>query len=178
MIEVKGPNVFKGYWRMPEKTSEEFTADGYFITGDVATIDAEGRVTIVGRAKDLIISGGFNVYPKEVEDVLDALPCVAESAVVGVPHPDFGEGVIAIVTAKGAVPEEEAIIAAAGRSSWRSSRCRSASSWWRSCRAMPWARCRRPNCAGSTATASPDQGRYFCTSLTRARTLEPKTTGA
>ena len=111
VIEVKGPNVFKGYWRMPEKTREEFTADGYFITGDVATIDAEGRVTIVGRAKDLIISGGFNVYPKEVEDVLDALPFVAESAVVGVPHPDFGEGVIAIVTAKGAVPQEEAIIA-------------------------------------------------------------------
>ena len=76
VIEVKGPNVFKGYWRMPEKTREEFTADGYFITGDVATIDAEGRVTIVGRAKDLIISGGFNVYPKEVEDVLDALPGV------------------------------------------------------------------------------------------------------
>ncbi|MCX7345673.1 MAG: malonyl-CoA synthase, partial [Alphaproteobacteria bacterium] len=90
---------------------EEFTADGDFITGDVATIDAEGRVTIVGRAKDLIISGGFNVYPKEVEDVLDALPFIAESAVVGVPHPDFGEGVIAIVTAKAAVPEEEAIIA-------------------------------------------------------------------
>jgi malonyl-CoA/methylmalonyl-CoA synthetase len=111
VIEVKGPNVFKGYWRMPEKTREEFTADGYFITGDVATIDAEGRVAIVGRAKDLIISGGFNVYPKEVEDVLDALPFIAESAVVGVPHPDFGEGVIAIVTAKGAVPEEEAIIA-------------------------------------------------------------------
>jgi malonyl-CoA/methylmalonyl-CoA synthetase len=110
VIEVKGPNVFKGYWRMPEKTREEFTADGYFITGDVATIDAEGRVTIVGRAKDLIISGGFNVYPKEVEDVLDALPFVAESAVVGVPHPDFGEGVIAIVTAKGEVPPEEDII--------------------------------------------------------------------
>ena len=74
VIEVKGPNVFKGYWRMPEKTREEFTADGYFITGDVGTIDDEGRVTISGRAKDLIISGGFNVYPKEIETELDALP--------------------------------------------------------------------------------------------------------
>ena len=93
VIEVKGPNVFKGYWRMPEKTREEFTEDGYFITGDVGTIDAEGRVSIVGRAKDLIITGGFNVYPKEIEEVLDAMPGIGESAVIGVPHPDFGEGV-------------------------------------------------------------------------------------
>jgi malonyl-CoA/methylmalonyl-CoA synthetase len=112
VIEVKGPNVFKGYWRNPEKTAQEFTPDGYFITGDVGTIDAEGRVTIVGRAKDLIISGGFNVYPKEIEEAIDALPNVAESAVVGVPHPDFGEGVVAAVTGKGPLPGEAEMIAA------------------------------------------------------------------
>jgi malonyl-CoA/methylmalonyl-CoA synthetase len=116
VIEVKGPNVFSGYWRMPEKTREDFTPDGYFITGDVGTIDGEGRVTIVGRAKDLIISGGFNVYPKEVEDVLDAMPGISESAVVGVPHPDFGEGVIAVVTARSPLPPEADIIATAAKS--------------------------------------------------------------
>jgi len=111
VIEVKGPNVFKGYWNMPEKTREEFRPDGYFITGDVATMDGEGRVTISGRAKDLIISGGFNVYPKEIETELDALPGVAESAVVGVPHPDFGEGVIAVLAASGTIAGEAQIIA-------------------------------------------------------------------
>ena len=111
VLEVRGPNVFKGYWRMPEKTREDFTADGWFITGDVCTIDAQGRVTIVGRAKDLIISGGFNVYPKEIEEVLDAVPGVGESAVIGVPHPDFGEGVVAVVTAKGKLAPEAEIIA-------------------------------------------------------------------
>ena len=110
VIEVRGPNVFKGYWRMPEKTREDFTADHYFITGDVGTIDAEGRVTIVGRAKDLIITGGLNVYPKEIEEALDALPCIGESAVIGVPHPDFGEGVVAIITTKGAAPPEGELI--------------------------------------------------------------------
>ena len=113
VIEVKGRNVFKGYWRMPEKTREEFTGDGYFITGDVGTMDASGRVSIVGRAKDMIISGGFNVYPKEIEDVLDAFPGIGESAVIGVPHPDFGEGVVAVVTASGPLPSEPEIIAAA-----------------------------------------------------------------
>jgi malonyl-CoA/methylmalonyl-CoA synthetase len=112
VIEVKGPNVFKGYWGMPEKTAEDFTADGYFITGDVATLDDEGRVTIVGRAKDLIISGGFNVYPKEVEEAIDALPGVIESAVVGVPHGDFGEAVVAVVTAGAELPAEPELIAA------------------------------------------------------------------
>jgi malonyl-CoA/methylmalonyl-CoA synthetase len=112
VIEVKGPNVFKGYWRMPEKTREDFTEDGYFITGDVGVIDETGRASIVGRAKDLIISGGFNVYPKEVEDVLDALPGVGESAVIGVPHPDFGEGVVAVVTARGPLVPEADMIAA------------------------------------------------------------------
>ncbi|MES0096300.1 malonyl-CoA synthase [Mesorhizobium sp. M0019] len=97
MIEVKGPNVFCGYWRMPEKTRAEFRDDGFFITGDLGLIDADGYVHIVGRGKDLIISGGYNIYPKEVESEIDALPGVAESAVIGVAHPDFGEGVTAVV---------------------------------------------------------------------------------
>jgi malonyl-CoA/methylmalonyl-CoA synthetase len=97
VIEVRGRNVFAGYWQMPEKTAEEFRADGFFITGDLGRMDDTGRVTIVGRAKDLIISGGYNVYPKEVEGLLDALPVVVESAVIGVPHPDFGEAVVAVV---------------------------------------------------------------------------------
>jgi malonyl-CoA/methylmalonyl-CoA synthetase len=96
-IEVKGPNVFSGYWRMPEKTAAEFRADGFFITGDVGKIDSSGYVHIVGRAKDLVICGGYNVYPKEVETVIDAIEGVAETAVVGVPHPDFGEAVVAVV---------------------------------------------------------------------------------
>ena len=99
-IQVRGPNVFKGYWNMPEKTAEEFTADGYFKTGDVGSVDADGYVRIVGRSKDLIISGGYNVYPAEVESYLNDLPGVAESAVVGAPHPDFGEVGIAIVVAR------------------------------------------------------------------------------
>ena len=99
-IEVRGPNVFKGYWRMPEKAAEEFTADGWFKTGDVGKVDAHGVVTIVGRSKDLIITGGYNVYPAEVEGTLNDLPGVAESAVIGAPHPDFGEGVVAVVVAK------------------------------------------------------------------------------
>ena len=97
MIEVKGPNVFKGYWRMPEKTATEFREDGFFITGDLGKIDARGYVHIIGRGKDLVISGGFNVYPKEVENEIDAIPGVVESAVIGVPHADFGEGVTAVV---------------------------------------------------------------------------------
>lgn len=114
VLEVKGPNVFKGYWRNPEKTKEEFRPDGYFITGDLATLSEDGRVTIVGRAKDLIISGGFNVYPKEVEEELNALPGVSESAVVGVPHPDFGEGVVAILTPQpgATLPSEAEILSA------------------------------------------------------------------
>jgi malonyl-CoA/methylmalonyl-CoA synthetase len=111
-IQVKGPNIFKGYWRMPEKTAEEFTSDGWFKTGDVGKIDERGYVTIVGRSKDLIISGGYNVYPAEIEGYINEMPGVAESAVVGVPHPDFGEVGVAIVIAKpGAHVEGEAIIA-------------------------------------------------------------------
>ncbi|WP_420475888.1 malonate--CoA ligase [Noviherbaspirillum sp. ST9] len=99
-IQVKGPNVFKGYWRMPEKTAEEFTADGYFKTGDVGKFDDNGYLSIVGRSKDLIISGGYNVYPKEIESFIDEMDGVVESAVVGVPHPDFGEAVTAVVVPK------------------------------------------------------------------------------
>ena len=96
-IEVKGPNVFSGYWRMPEKTADDFTPDLWFKTGDVGRIDERGYVSIVGRSKDLVISGGYNVYPAEVEGCLNELPGVAESAVIGVPHPDFGEAVVAVV---------------------------------------------------------------------------------
>jgi malonyl-CoA/methylmalonyl-CoA synthetase len=111
-IEVKGPNVFAGYWRMPAKTKEDFTADGWFKTGDVGQWSADGYLSIVGRAKDLIISGGYNVYPKEIELVIDTLPGVVESAVVGVPHPDFGECVTAVVVrARGARMDEAAVIA-------------------------------------------------------------------
>ena len=111
-IQVKGPNVFKGYWRMPEKTKEEFTADGYFKTGDVGKIDERGYITIVGRSKDLIISGGYNVYPAEIEGYINELPGVAESALVGVPHPDFGEvGVAVVVRKPGAALDGEQIIA-------------------------------------------------------------------
>ncbi len=99
-IQVKGPNIFKGYWRMPEKTKEEFTADGYFKTGDVGKIDERGYIVIVGRSKDLIISGGYNVYPAEIEGYINDMPGVAESALVGVPHPDFGEVGVAVVIAK------------------------------------------------------------------------------
>ena len=102
-IEVKGPNVFSGYWRMPEKTKEEFTADGWFKTGDVGKIDDRGYVVIVGRSKDLIISGGYNVYPAEIEGYLNDMPGVAESAVIGVPHPDFGEAGVAVVVAKAGI---------------------------------------------------------------------------
>jgi len=110
-IQVRGPNVFKGYWRMPEKTAEEFTADGWFKTGDVGRQDERGYVSIVGRSKDLIISGGYNVYPAEIEGYINELPGVAESALVGVPHPDFGEVGVAVVIAKpGAKLDGEAII--------------------------------------------------------------------
>ena len=111
-IEVKGPNIFGGYWRMPEKTREEFTADGWFKTGDVGRWDENGYLSIVGRSKDLIISGGYNVYPKEIESYLDDMPGVLESAVIGVPHRDFGEAVTAVVVRQpGANLQEAAIIA-------------------------------------------------------------------
>jgi len=111
MIEVRGPNVFKGYWQMPERTAEELRPDGWFITGDQGFTDKDGYLTIVGREKDMISSGGFNVYPKEVESVIDAIAGVRESAVIGVPHPDFGEAVVAVVV-PGAESLTEAEIAA------------------------------------------------------------------
>lgn len=113
MIEIKGPNVFKGYWRMPEKTAAEFTKDGYFISGDLGKFDADGYLHIVGRGKDLVISGGYNIYPKEVESEIDQIDGVIESAVIGVKHPDLGEGVTAIVVLKpGATLDEPAVLAA------------------------------------------------------------------
>jgi malonyl-CoA/methylmalonyl-CoA synthetase len=110
MIEVKGPNVFKGYWRMPEKTKAEFRDDGFFITGDLGKIDSSGYVHILGRGKDLVISGGFNVYPKEIESEIDAMPGVIESAVIGVPHADFGEGVTAVVVCNKDAKVDEASV--------------------------------------------------------------------
>jgi malonyl-CoA/methylmalonyl-CoA synthetase len=113
VLEVRGPNVFAGYWRMPEKTAQEMRPDGFFITGDIATQEPDGRITLVGRAKDLIIAGGLNIYPKEIEEAIDALPGVDESAVIGVPHPDMGEGVVAVVVpARGATVTEEGVRAA------------------------------------------------------------------
>lgn len=113
MIEVRGANVFKGYWEMPEKTREELRENGFFITGDIGIVDADGYVSIVGRQKDLIITGGYNVYPKEIELILDEEPGVLESAVVGVPHPDFGEAVVAVLVARpGETIDTEALTAA------------------------------------------------------------------
>jgi malonyl-CoA/methylmalonyl-CoA synthetase len=111
-IQVKGPNVFRGYWRLPDKTREEFTADGFFRTGDVGVVSHDGYLSIVGRAKDLVITGGYNVYPKEVELAIDEIPGVLESTVIGIPHPDFGEAVTAVVVRDrdGAGLTEEAII--------------------------------------------------------------------
>ncbi|WP_457350340.1 malonate--CoA ligase [Roseateles sp. P5_D6] len=110
-VQVRGPNVFSGYWQMPEKTAEEFTPDGWFKTGDVGRVGANGYLTLIGRSKDLIISGGFNVYPAEIEGFLNELPGVGESAVIGVPHPDFGEAVVAVITPDGQ-PDPEALIQA------------------------------------------------------------------
>ena len=113
VLQVRGPNVFRGYWRNPQKTAEEFREGGWFVTGDVATQDPDGRITLVGRAKDLIIAGGLNIYPKEIEEAIDALPGVAESAVIGVPHPDMGEGVVAVVAREPGADLSEAGIMAA-----------------------------------------------------------------
>ena len=115
VLEISGPNLFRGYWRNPEKTAEEIRADGFFITGDVATMAEDGRVRIVGRAKDLIISGGFNIYPKEIELVIDAVPGVGESAAIGVPHPDLGEAVVVVATRAGSVEESDVLAALDGQ---------------------------------------------------------------
>lgn len=108
-VEVKGPNICAGYWNKPDKTAEAFTTDGWFKTGDVGVIDDDGRLSLVGRDKDLIIAGGFNIYPIEIEQILDAVPGVAESAVIGAPHTDMGEGVVAVMVADGAAPDENAL---------------------------------------------------------------------
>jgi malonyl-CoA/methylmalonyl-CoA synthetase len=97
---MQGPNVFKGYWQMPEKTAREFTDDGFFISGDMAKMDEHGRIQIVGREKDLVISGGLNIYPKEIEEAIDALDGVSETAIIGVPHADLGEGLVAVICPK------------------------------------------------------------------------------
>jgi malonyl-CoA/methylmalonyl-CoA synthetase len=115
VIEVNGPNVFAGYWRAPEKTAAEFRPGGWFNTGDLGTLDERGYLSIVGRAKDLIISGGLNIYPKEIEAVIDALPGVAECAVVGLPHADLGEAVTAFVVADGEISEESLLKSLEGR---------------------------------------------------------------
>ena len=113
IVEVRGPNVFTGYWRMPQKTAEELKPDGFFVTGDLGRFDADGYLHIVGRGKDLVITGGYNVYPKEVEEAIDELPGVLESAVIGVPHPDLGEVPLAVVVPEaGALLEAEALAAA------------------------------------------------------------------
>ena len=112
MLQVKGANVFRGYWRMPDKTAEEFTADGFFITGDLAKYNAQGYISIVGRNKDMVITGGYNVYPKEIELLLDEIDGVRESAVIGLPHKDFGEAVTAVIVPEdmNRLPDEKAII--------------------------------------------------------------------
>jgi malonyl-CoA/methylmalonyl-CoA synthetase len=111
IIEVRGDNVFQGYWKMPDKTAEELRADGFFITGDLGVMAEDGRVSIVGRQKDLIIAGGYNIYPKEIEDVINDVPGVLESAVFGVPHPDFGESVIAAIVLENPSLDQDAIAA-------------------------------------------------------------------
>jgi malonyl-CoA/methylmalonyl-CoA synthetase len=115
ILHVRGPNVFKGYWNMPEKTREELLEDGWFITGDLTRLDADGYITIVGRGKDLIISGGYNIYPKEIEMFLDAQPGIKESAVVGAPHPDFGESVVAVLVPEAGAQIDLSAIEAAAR---------------------------------------------------------------
>jgi malonyl-CoA/methylmalonyl-CoA synthetase len=105
MIEVRGPNLFKGYWRNPEKTAEDMRGDGFFVTGDLGRFDEDGFLVISGRAKDLIITGGFNVYPKEIESMIDGRPGVIESAVVGLPHADFGEAVTAVIASADGIDE-------------------------------------------------------------------------
>ena len=149
VIEIKGPSVFAGYWRMPEKTAEEFTADGFFITGDVGRQDDDGRVWISGRSKDLIISGGYNVYPKEIELVLDELPGVGESAVIGCAPPRLRRGGGGSDRRRRLRTGDEAAVIAQARAKLAAVRSSASSgcSSWRICRKTPWARCRRTCCA-------------------------------
>ena len=146
VIELQGPNVFKGYWRMPEKTEQEFRPDGFFITGDLGYFDDEGYVTISGRGKDLIISGGLNVYPAEVENALDEQPEISESAVIGLPHGDFGEGVTAVVVASGKGSVDEAALRTRLEGQLAKFKTRAASSSSMPCPATRWARFKRTCC--------------------------------
>jgi acyl-CoA synthetase (AMP-forming)/AMP-acid ligase II len=160
-LQIRGPNVFCGYWRDPEKTRSEFTADGWFKTGDLGRIDRDGYVHIVGRAKDLVISGGYNVYPKEVETELDAVPGILESAVFGVPHPDLGEGVTAVVVLQPGAAISEAKIIDSFHGGLARYGSRHSSSM--NCRATPWAKVQKIFCARRThrctAEAMPSQRR-------------------
>jgi malonyl-CoA/methylmalonyl-CoA synthetase len=140
MIELRGPNVFRGCWRKPEQTAALFREDGFFVTGDLGTIDSSGYLRIAGRATDLVISGGFNVYPREIETEIDALPGVAESAVIGVPHPDLGEGVTAIVVVKSGTELREVTCLPRLASALPDTNCRGAYCSSMRYRAMPWAR--------------------------------------
>jgi malonyl-CoA/methylmalonyl-CoA synthetase len=111
VVEIRSPGLFAGYWELPEKTAAEFRAEGWFVTGDVGSVDGEGRLTLEGRAGDMIISGGYNIYPKEIELLIDEVECVVESAVIGVEHADFGEAVVAIVVPAGTKPDHDALAA-------------------------------------------------------------------
>ncbi len=153
LIEVRGPNVFKGYWQMPEKTAEEMREDGFFITGDLGQIDEDGYVQIVGRNKDLIISGGYNIYPKEIEAILDGQPGVLESAVIGVPHPDFGESVVGCwCRPERCRRHRRSSVRCA--TDWRATSSRKSWSSWTHCRATRWARCRRTSCGIASPISS------------------------
>ena len=150
VLEVKGPNVFRGYWRMPEKTAQEFRPDGFFITGDLGRVDAGGYIQLVGRLKELVISGGFNVYPKEIENEIDALDGVLESAVFGAPHPDFGEESRRSSFRALAHASQKQVCSRRSASGSPNSRRRSESSSSIRCRATRWAKSRRRSCARRT----------------------------
>ena len=152
-VEVRGPNVFPGYWQLPEKTAEEMTDDGFFRTGDIGSMAADGRLTLVGRSSDMIISGGYNVYPKEIELLLDSVAGVTETAVVGLPHPDFGEGVAAFVVGEPSL--DETVSRRRWPSGWPASSIRRRTSSWTASPVMPWARCRRAVCGPTTPRRSP-----------------------
>ena len=157
VVEIRGPHLFAGYWNLPERTAEARTDDGWFVTGDVGSLDAEGRLTLEGREGDMIITGGENVYPKEIEQHLDTMASVVESAVVGLPHPDFGEAVTAFVVADGAFETADALVASS-TGHWPGSSTPRPSSWSTSCPATPWARCRNTSSAPTTPATTTGDG--------------------
>ncbi|HWY16778.1 MAG TPA: AMP-binding protein [Rhizomicrobium sp.] len=163
MIELRGPNVFKSYWRKPDGTAAAFREDGFFVTGDLGTIDSSGYLRIAGRVTDLVISGGFNVYPREIETEIDALTGVAESAVIGLPHPDIGEGVTAIVVLRDGAALGEADLLSALGSALPDTNCQGACCSPVSSHAMPWEKYRRTFCARATAISiGGDEERETC----------------